>query len=70
MEYLTNRVIPRSKDRFQEVNCTASEMKDKRTDLVRKVMAADLKDLMMLQNGKKCPNGHIYSNGHVQRPES
>ena len=47
-DYLIDNLIPRSKDRFCVVNCVASVLKDEGTDQLRKVMAADLRDSMML----------------------
>ena len=45
---MTDGLIPRSKDRFSVVNCTASVIKDMRTDRVKKVMAVDPRDSLML----------------------
>ena len=39
-----------SEDRFRAVNYVASVIKDMRSDQVRKVMAADPRDSMILQN--------------------
>ena len=47
---MTDGLIPRSKNKFSAVNCTASVIKDMRTDRVKKVMAVDPKDSMILQN--------------------
>ena len=50
MEYLTDRLIPRSEDRVSAVNYATSVMKDESIDQVRKVIVVDPKWSMMLQN--------------------
>ena len=47
---MTDRVTPQSKGRFRVVNCAASVIKDMRTDRVKKVMAVNPRDLIILQN--------------------
>ena len=55
---MIDRLIPRSKDTFNAVNCAASVMKDIRIDQVKRVMAVDPKDSLMLQNVSIQPLGY------------
>ena len=48
VEYLTDRLIPRSEDRVSTVNCATSMVKDKRTEREGKFIAMDPKRSMML----------------------
>ena len=47
---MTDGMIPRSKDKFNAVNCVMRVIKDMRIDQVKKVMVVEPRDSMMLQN--------------------
>ena len=49
-EYLTDRLIPQSKDRFGAVKCATGMANDKRMEQEGKVIALDPRRSMMLWN--------------------